>query len=87
MKVTPTRWDLDEVSNGHPVFLVRIDGHIAVANARALQLSSVNLASRDPQGGHIDRNQTGEPTGILRETAQGAVLGVIPKPTHDQRRE
>jgi len=87
VKVTPTRWDLDEVSDGHPVFLVRIDGHIAVANTRALQLGSVNLASRDPQGGHIDRNQAGEPTGILRETAQGAVLGVVPKPNHDQRRE
>jgi predicted amidohydrolase YtcJ len=37
VKVTPTRWDLDEVSAGHPVFLVRIDGHIAVANTRALQ--------------------------------------------------
>ena len=79
VKVTPTRWDLDEVSNGHPVFLVRIDGHIAVANTRALQLGSVNLASRDPQGGHIDRNENGEPTGILRETAQGAVTQVIPK--------
>jgi predicted amidohydrolase YtcJ len=87
VKVAPTRWDLDEVSDGHPVFLVRIDGHIAVANTRALQLGSVNLASRDPQGGHIDRNQTGEPTGILRETAQAAVLGVIPKPNHDQRRQ
>jgi predicted amidohydrolase YtcJ len=75
------------VSNGHPVFLVRIDGHIAVANTRALQLGSVNLASRDPQGGHIDRNQTGEPTGILRETAQDAVTQVIPKPSHDQRRQ
>src|SRR5579864_1620261 len=87
VKVTPTRWDLDEVSDGHPVFLVRIDGHIAVANTRALQLGSVNLASRDPQGGHIDRNETGEPTGILRETAQDAVLNVIPKPNHDRRRE
>ena len=87
VKATPTRWDLDEVSNGHPVFLVRIDGHIAVANTRALQLGSVNLASRDPQGGHIDRNQTGEPTGILRETAQDAVIQVIPKPSHDQRRQ
>jgi hypothetical protein len=87
VKVTPTRWDLDEVSDGHPVFLVRIDGHIAVANTRALQLGSVNLASRDPQGGHIDRTQTGEPTGILRETAQDAVLRVIPKPNHDRRRE
>ena len=73
VKTTPTRWDLDEVSDGHPVFLVRIDGHIAVANTRAMQLASINLASRDPQGGHIDRNDAGEPTGILRETAQGAV--------------
>jgi predicted amidohydrolase YtcJ len=40
VKVTPTRWDLDEVSGGHPVFLVRIDGHIAVANTRALQLAA-----------------------------------------------
>jgi hypothetical protein len=87
VKVTPTRWDLDEVSAGHPVFLVRIDGHIAVANTRALQLGSVNLASRDPQGGHIDRNESGEPTGILRETAQAAVLAVVPKPNHAQRRQ
>lgn len=87
VKVPPTRWDLDEVSTGHPVFFVRIDGHIAVANTRALQLGSINLASRDPQGGHIDRNENGEPTGILRETAQDAVLSVIPKPTHEQRRE
>ena len=87
VKVPPTRWDLDEVSDGHPVFLVRIDGHIAVANTRALQLGSITLASRNPQGGQIDRNQNGEPTGILRETAQSAILEVIPKPTHRLRRE
>jgi len=87
VKATPTRWDLDEVSDGHPVLLVRIDGHIAVANTRALQLASINLASRDPQGGHIDRNEAGEPTGILRETAQGAVENVILAPTHEQRRQ
>jgi predicted amidohydrolase YtcJ len=87
VKATPTRWDLDEVSNGHPVFLGRIDGHIAVANTRALQLGSITLASRDPQGGHIDRNENGEPTGILRETAQEAIEAVIPKPTHEQMRQ
>jgi len=87
VKVTPTRWDLDEVSDGHPVFLGRIDGHIAVANTRALQLGSITLASRNPQGGRIDRNQNGEPTGILRETAQAAILEVIPKPSHRLRRE
>ena len=41
----------------------------------------------NPQGGQIDRNQNGEPTGILRETAQSAVLSVIPKPTHRLRWE
>ena len=87
VKVTPTRWDLDEVSSGHPVFLVRIDGHIAVANTRALQLGSITLATRDPQGGHIDRNENGEPTGILRETAQASVEAVVPKPSHQQRRQ
>jgi predicted amidohydrolase YtcJ len=87
VKATPTRWDLDEVSNGHPVFLERIDGHIAVANTRALQLASITLASRDPLGGHIDRNENGEVTGILRETAMAAVMQVVPKPTHEQRRQ
>ena len=86
VKVTPNRWDLDEVSNGHPVFLDRVDGHIAVANTRALQLASITLASRDPQGGQIDRDANGQPTGILRETAVQAVLVVIPKPSHDRRR-
>jgi predicted amidohydrolase YtcJ len=87
VKVTPNRWDLDEVSSGHPVFLVRIDLHIAVANTRALQLASVTLASRDPEGGHIDRNDNGEPTGILREMAMGAVRVAIPKPSHEKRRQ
>jgi hypothetical protein len=67
--------------------LERIDGHIAVANTRALQLASITLASRNPQGGRIDRNENGEPTGILRETAKDAVLDVIPKPSHRLRRE
>jgi len=57
VKTLPSRWDLDEVSAGHPVFLDRVDGHLAVANTRALQLGSVNLASRDPKGGQIDRNE------------------------------
>jgi predicted amidohydrolase YtcJ len=87
VKVPPTRWDLDEVSGDHPVFLVRIDGHIAVANTRALQLASITVASKDPQGGKIDRDEAGTPTGILRERAADAVRDVIPKPTHEKRRQ
>jgi len=86
VKTLPSRWDLDEVTTDHPVFLQRTDGHIAVANTRAMQLASVTLASKDPTGGKIDRDETGQPTGILRESAKDAVTAVIPLPTHDQRR-
>jgi len=86
VKTVPTRWDVDEVSGDHPVFLQRVDGHIAVANTRALQLASITIASRDPNGGKIDRNTNGQPSGILRETARQAVAEAIPAPTHDQRR-
>ena len=85
VKTLPTRWDLDEVSGGHPIFLTRVDGHLAVANTRALQLASITLATRDPRGGHIDRNENGEPTGILRDTAQDAVTSAIPAPSRELR--
>ena len=87
VKVLPTRWDLDEVSGKHPVYLERVDGHIGVANTRALQLASVTVASRDPDGGKIDRDDAGTPNGILREKAQEAVQAAIPKPTHEKRRQ
>ncbi len=86
VKALPTRWDVDEVSADHPVFLTRVDGHIAVANTRALQLANIDVATRNPEGGKIDRDEAGTPNGILRETAQEAVLDVIPPVTHDKRR-
>jgi len=87
VKTLPSRWDLDEVSAGHPVFLDRVDGHLAIANTRALQLASITIASRDPEGGKIDRDANGQPTGILRDTAQQAVSVVLPQPTHEKRRQ
>jgi predicted amidohydrolase YtcJ len=86
VKALPSRWDLDQVSGGHPVFLDRVDGHLAVANTRALQLAKVTLASHDPEGGKIDRDENGQPTGILREGAKQAVRVVIPPPTSEMRR-
>jgi predicted amidohydrolase YtcJ len=75
------------VSQSHPVFLRRVDEHMAVANTRALQLASVTVASRDPEGGKIDRDDAGTPNGILRERAQLLVQAVVPKPTHEKRRQ
>ena len=85
-KTLPNRKDLDAISGGHPALLDRVDGHLAVANTRALQLANVTRTSSDPQGGKIDRDENGLPTGILRDTAQGAVRAVIPPPTQEQRR-
>jgi len=87
VKVLPTRWDLDEVSGKHPVYLRRVDGHIGVANTRALQLASITVATKDPEAGKIDRDEAGTPTGVLREKAQLAVQAVIPKPSRDKRRQ
>ena len=86
LKTPPSRWDLDAVSDNHPVYLDRVDGHLAVANTRALQLADITIASHDPEGGLIDRDANGQPTGILRETAKQAVLAVIPPPVHEKRR-
>ena len=82
----PTRQEMDEVSNGHPGIFVRVDGHIGVANSAALQAMGIAQGTPDPQGGKIDRDAKGEPTGILRETAKDNVLAKIPKPTPAQRR-
>lgn len=85
-KTLPSRKDLDDISGKHPIFLDRVDGHLAVANTRALRLAKITSASADPMGGKIDRDQNGEPTGLLRDTAQVAVRKVIPPPMRAQRR-
>ncbi len=87
VKELPSRWDIDEVTTDHPVYMERIDGHVAVANTLALKLSRVTLASKDPEGGEISRDATGQPDGILRETAKEMVKRSIPSPTPDKRRQ
>ncbi|MGI9254976.1 MAG: amidohydrolase [Thermomicrobiales bacterium] len=74
----PTRHDLDPVSGGRPSLLSRTCGHIAVANTAALDLAGVTRNTPDPQGGLIDRDEHGEPTGVLRETAIELVRAFIP---------
>jgi len=85
-KTLPTRQDLDKVTGGHPTFLDRIDGHIAIANSAALAAAGITGKTNPPQGGAIDLDSGGEPTGILRESAQSLVYNVIPPPSHDERR-
>ncbi len=83
--VLPTRQDLDKVTGEHPAFLDRIDGHIAIANTAALKAAGITGKTTPPEGGAIDLDSAGEPTGILRESAQELVYKVIPPPSHDER--
>jgi predicted amidohydrolase YtcJ len=82
----PRRQDIDSVTGDHPAVFVRVDGHIAIANSAALKFAGIHAQTPDPHGGKIDRDESGEPTGILRETAKDSLLARLPKPTPAQRR-
>ncbi len=68
----PTRQLIDEATAGHPVFVSRLDGHMALANSRALQLAGITRETPDPPGGTIVRDAGGEPTGVLKDAAMDA---------------
>jgi predicted amidohydrolase YtcJ len=77
----PTKEWIDAVTPDHPVFVNRLDGHMAVANSAALKLAGVTRESKDPPGGAIVRDPAGNPTGVLKDTAMDAVFRVIPEPS------
>jgi predicted amidohydrolase YtcJ len=80
--VFPTAKDLDVSSGDHPVVLNRIDGHSMWVNSKVLALAKISRGTHAPDGGHILRDATGEPTGMLVDNAQELIRPVIPKPTH-----
>jgi predicted amidohydrolase YtcJ len=83
----PTRWDLDAAVADRPVFLVRVCGHMAVANSKALRLAGL-VAETIVEGGSVDLDpSTGQPNGILRENALALIPRVIPEPTMKQREQ
>lgn len=74
----PTRLDLDAAAPGHPVLLTHTSGHMAVANTLALRLAQVGPATAAPPGGAVVRDEAGEPTGLLLETAQRLMETAVP---------
>jgi predicted amidohydrolase YtcJ len=87
-KMLPTREELDAVTEGHPAFLERTDGHIALANTAALKAAGITDAMADPRGGKIDRDADGHATGIIREdSAMELVQKKIPPPSYEMRRK
>jgi predicted amidohydrolase YtcJ len=84
----PTSEDLDQVTAGHPAIFRRVDGHMGVANSAALAAAGITSATPDPSGSKIDRDASGNPTGILREAgANGLVVSKIPPPSLEERRK
>jgi len=80
----PTREELDGVSPRNPLYIQRRDGHIGVVNSTALRIASIDRNTPDPPHGKIDRDEDGEPTGVLREKAKDLVYDKIPPYTVEE---
>src|SRR5262249_52769184 len=78
-QVFPTRADLDKIAPNNPLWLVRADGHGALANSAALRIAGITKETRSPFGGEIMKdNETGEPTGMLLDNAQDLIPRHLP---------
>ncbi len=79
---------IDAVTPDNPVCVNRLDGHMILANSLALKLAGVTRTTPVPPGGEIVKDPaTGEPTGILKDTAMDLVYAKIPDPTFDEKLE
>ena len=76
---------IDSVTPHNPVFINRVDGHMALANSAALRAAGITSATRAPSGGEIPRDAAGEPIGIFKDQAMGLIARVIPDPSPERR--
>jgi predicted amidohydrolase YtcJ len=88
----PNRYELDAAAPRNPVVLRGIGKHVVAANTAALAAAGIDRETADPAGGRIERDETGEPTGILHETAklrldQSRPDTVVPQPSAEERTE
>jgi len=77
----PDRAWIDEVTPEHPVFVTRLDWHMALANSKALELAGFDPGAPDPDGGEIVRDETGRPTGVFKDEAMTFLYAAVPEPT------
>ena len=77
----PTREWIDAVTPQHPVWINRLDGHMALANSAALKAAGVTRGIADISGGEIVRAANGDPTGVLKDNAMALVDKVAPPPS------
>lgn len=80
----PTKASLDAVINDQPLYLIRVDGHAAWLNSKALSLAGIDRQSISPSGGEIVKDSKGEPTGVLIDNAMRLVQHALPKAKEEQ---
>ncbi|KMY56160.1 amidohydrolase [Bacillus sp. FJAT-27231] len=80
----PTRWDLDEAAPDVPVIASRSCVHIATVNSKVLEMAGITKDTPNPPGGQIDKDENGEPTGVLRENAREIVFKLMPVQTMEE---
>lgn len=83
----PTAAMIDAATPDNPVFIDRLDGHMALANSLAMRLAAVNKDTKDVDGGMIVRDASGRPTGIFKDAAMNYFGAAIPTPSREQRLE
>jgi len=82
--VLPNRWDLDIACPDHPLFIMRYDGHIGIANSKALKLAEITEQTLIPEGGEIRKDTGGKLTGVISEKALNLMFSVIPVPEDNE---
>lgn len=77
----PQRAWVDSLTPDSPVFVSRLDGHMALANSKAIELAGITASTPDPAGGTIVRGPDGTPAGVFKDAAQDLIFAVIPDAT------
>jgi hypothetical protein len=83
----PTAAMIDAATPDNPVFIDRLDGHMALANSLAMKLAGVTKDTKDVEGGLIVRDAGGNPMGVFKDAAMSYFNSVIPAPSWEQRLE
>ncbi|MGQ9560760.1 MAG: amidohydrolase [Candidatus Oleimicrobiaceae bacterium] len=76
---------IDSVSTENPVWVSRLDGHMALANSLAMRAAGIDSGTLDVEGGTIVRDQHGKPTGIFKDNAMALIDRVVPEPERAQK--
>ena len=83
----PTAAMIDAVTPDNPVFIDRLDGHMALANSLAMKMAKIDKSVKDVAGGEIVRDGNGNPTGIFKDAAMSYIGRAIPEPDFQEKLE